>query len=225
PSKSNGAGLLHPRISFGKANAGGFPAILVDLLFIDVTDSIRGRGLLKKKGTPSYDSDWAENGEPNGTDPHYGCNLFILELAVGKPKAWAVIVPPAAQRYSNDTNVLLFFPPAQRPYTSTLDCDYANPSLERYSKDPPTYGPFFFYVLGKDKTTGRDRFTIRNYPETGFEGQLVASGKPVILVIPFPHTESDKVNYGRAAEADLKKLLSALVRVIWEKVLPGSKRP
>jgi hypothetical protein len=221
--KSNSAkgALLHPRITLKpKPGPGNFPDVLVDTRFIDVTEALRSQYPNKLGGKGGYDTPWPQDSEPNKNDPHYGCRLFILEMTVGKPKAWAVIVPEAARRDRAPVNVLLFFQPAmQVTYQGTLDCYYANPSLQRYSKDPPTWAPFFVADLGFDKAAQRQDYNFRKFPETGFEGQLTKSGKPLVMVIPFPHTEGahgEIINYGKAVEASLGELLDSLLRVIWD---------
>lgn len=158
---------LHPRVTL-QVRPGKLPNVRVDIMFIDVTHVL-------KKGHKRQDYALADyehlespidfqSGEPSArirgsTNPdpaefHHGCQLHIFEMTLGRPKAWAVIVPEALRTKREKCNLLAFFQPTLGPkpigkylidYTDTLDCrGYFAPHLPRYSRDPQAEGPSYF---------------------------------------------------------------------------------
>jgi hypothetical protein len=205
----------HPRVTVTRNQPGDWK-LSVDLMFVEFTNVVRGDGKLRDYDEVFYQVDGVSEFEPN--DNHHGCELHIYEKTQGNPKAWAIIVPKAAlnARERGSYNVLVFLQPAlqeweTRDYTDAETCSYKDPNLPRYSHDPARWGPFFYQE--QQKPDGTKWFLRKGWPYAGFEGQLAASGKPVLLVMPYGM--GAKNDYGDAVTADLKGVLASLITALW----------
>jgi hypothetical protein len=97
-----------------------------------------------------------------------------------------------------------------------MDCNYDAPNLPRYTKDPPTWRPFVFarskMIPGDDAKHGQSDFNnVLN--SGGFEGQLVASNKPVLLVFPIPQGEATQTR--RATDHGLVTVIQSLLTALF----------
>jgi hypothetical protein len=205
---------VHPRIHFGLGAPNQPPQINVDLTFIDLTTALRANGR-KKSGSGntdpfvSYDRNEGPDYEPNPNDIHYGCELHVLELTRGKPKTWLVVVPRAARAAGlSSLHALVFYRPAFVAYTDTGNIDLlAVDVLAAHLRDSLKCAPFFWW--------GCSAAPKWQFPNAGFEGQLDASGKAIILVIPLPHADVDTEGKTRATAARLRELLTSLLVALW----------
>src|SRR5262249_33772620 len=124
----NGTGrLLHPRLSLKPSTPGLFPLIQIDLTFIDITEFSRANKNLVEYVEDRKSDELAK--DPPESDIHYGCKLYVLEHTAGKPRAWVVIVPEAANRRTSrhatapprtKFNLLVFFRPVFNGYEPSL---------------------------------------------------------------------------------------------------------
>ena len=205
---------VHPRIHFGLGAPNQPPQLNIDLTFIDLTSALRANG--RKKSGPnnpdpfvSYDRNAGPNHEPNPSDIHYGCELHVFELTRGKPKTWLVVVPRAARASGlSSLHALVFYRPSFVGYTDTGDVNLlASDVLIAHLRDPPKCAPFYWWGCG----TAPEWWL----PYAGFEGQLDASGKAIIFVIPLPHGDVDIGGKTRATAARLRDLLASLLVALW----------
>jgi hypothetical protein len=218
---------LHPRIKFGAHGVDQLNLITVDLTFVDVTSPAIAQGLLNK-----YQADWRNyprrgapsvephSGEPEPGDPHHGCTLRILELTAGEPTAWAVVIPAAVKSSISSFNIIQFFAPAGVAYLSALNVSSKSPyntTLPRYTRDPPIWRPFRF----RSSQIQTDAPLIEPYGYGGFEGQLAASNKPVLFVIPLSPGEVTRTK--RATDPGLMPLLGSLLTALFSDGHIGSE--
>ena len=243
----------HPRVRAIEPRPGLLPRVWVDITFIEATDIVRNTTAPPGPGLPAlsllcnYDGSYGTlddhcpeptaNGSKQSPDSktlHHDCELHIYEMTMGKPRAWAVVVPKAARTGGSTCNVLVFFQPTEgREYTGVLDCPCYQkwPHLPRYTRDPQDEGPFYYQTInasspemlqffktaqwaGSSPPTTEQlaemqkRYWQWSHPPTGFEGQLAASGKAVVLAMPFPHGATN--DYGVAQTNGFGYLMSAL---------------
>jgi hypothetical protein len=221
-------GPRHSRVNLQQARPPY--GIKLDLTFIDVTSLLDREKKLTDYREPAYAVNGLRDPGWDGKDEsqiHHGCQLRVLQMTNGNPKCWAVVIPPGLDGGRVRFNVLVFFQPAlltehekKHPYTSALDCSgLIAPNLPRYTRDPPAWGPYYY-----QERTNRS-FIRRPHPYTGFEGQLAASKKPVLLVMPYPKNDSQgRTSYGDALKADLPKVLRSLLYALWAGGAIGDKQ-
>lgn len=211
--------VVHPRINFGASAPNQPPQINVDLTFIDLTSALRANAATKNKEQNQfqfYDRNEGTAYEPNTSDIHYGCELHVLELTRGKPKTWLVVVPRAARVAGlSSLHALVFYRPSFVGYTDTGDVDLtAFNVLASHFRDPLKCAPFYWWGCGAAPQW--------NLPNAGFEGQLDASGKAIILVVPLPHGDVDTEGKTRATAARLGEILASLLVALWSNGAVGA---
>jgi hypothetical protein len=199
-------GLLHPRFVAPRAiGAGRTMQILVeiDTTWLDLTEYAKAFAL--DRGRISAFAKAAKS------------RLIILENARGggglMATTWILLVPPAVTPGADRINVFLFFrPEITKPpdsmYKNTDDVPFANRFL-RYAQAPSHAGRYF------DPGKGFWPFVL-----CGFDVQLVASAKPVVMLFPMPHVTS----FGAITTSHLTRsgsgtsgpsILDHLLRSLW----------
>jgi len=191
PAKLNPSGGWGPRVTHAagigvEKKAGGAMQLRLDLRFLDVTD------YAAKKGA-TY-------------SPTHGSRFAVLEYTGGKPACWAVLLPPSipAKAGPEEPGVVMFLrPTGKAAYTNTDDLATGLDSMfPRYVGDQPKVPP--------EQLGAPDLFP--SYQECGWERQLVASKKKVILLFPLPHGS----DHGAAAGPTAASLTRSAVIALWD---------
>lgn len=212
---------LHPRIVVGN----GKPPyrLSIDLLFVDVSLCMKKKGKLASYLDPAYLVEGRNEFvfPPNTVDGkksliHHGCQVRIFQMTMGRPACWSIVVPPNLPEDASGYNVLVFYQPTLigAEYKSAADCQFHHDeNLPRYTRDPPVWAPYYW----ARRVDGS--FYRVSWPHTGFEGQIAASRKPVILMMPYPHGEN--MDFGDAITRQLPMLVESLLRALWGAALIG----
>ena len=202
PIWGNQKGLqgLHPRFRLGdvKVSGNGVVALRLDTLFLNVTGT--------KAVSAQLD---AQFGTPFHTLPTK-CRYDIVEYTRAVPgtfgiATWAVITPPSAKPFDEqDLKFLLFFTHELKPY---IDSDHVNyHRLTQYFATPANVASFF------------PDGNYSAYPNFGWEEQLIKSGKPVIILFPFPKEDpfGDMASpLGAGDKPDFPTILQSLMVCMW----------
>lgn len=217
---------LHLRIQPATASTAQLARFSIDLAYIDVTDVIR----TQSEHLATYDRPHAtfdlDEGEFEPKDMHHGCSLHVYERTAGDPRAWCAVVPPAVREAGDDeVSFLVYYRPSYPGYKSAVDTEFAGNRLNRQTRDPPKWGPFFARKHGSPFRNKEEyEFDYESYedgPEeaprswyafsfTGFEGQLAASRRKVVLLLPLPTA----TEFTAASQADLRETLASLARAM-----------
>lgn len=228
PVKSGFSGLataaypLHPRIDI--LNAKPPYSLGVDLLFINVILSLDPRKYDSYKepiATVEGRSEFAFLPKAGGEARmiHHGCRMQIYQMTQAEPACWAAVIPPNIPPDVREFNVLVFFQPTmlrEKGYARASDCPFNEATnLPRYTRDPAVWAPYYW----ARQADGGARWV--QAPHTGFEGQLAASGRPVILVMPYPKGEQGA--YSEASGIHLPSIIESLLRALWNDTEIGLK--
>lgn len=182
---------LAPRLSVARSGAARTPPgvyrLGLDVEFLDMTSY----WLAINAGGPLFTTT-------------QGSQLVILERTRGTPAAWVVLVPPLARAASaQSTGLLMFLRPTSDTHTSVDDLGPKLAGAARYLGDQVAVPPFGMGKLGE--------FPDYDH-QCGFERQLVASGKPVVLAWPFPNGG----DYGAVITASMPDMIRSLVVALWD---------
>jgi len=165
--------------------AGGAFQLKLDVAFLDVTSYVKSKG--------------------GGYTPQHGSRFAILEYT-GKngPPCWAVLLPPAipAAGGPEEPGALLFLRPTGKvAYHNSDDVGPAITGMfERYVGPQTSVPPSGLGGSG----------SFPNYQNCGWERQLVASRKQVILVFPLPMGSDHGDATGPRATGLVRSVLTAL---------------
>jgi hypothetical protein len=194
PLKQRTTKRYHPRLSEPTTAASGKTKLfdlLLDLRFLDLTDMAKSLGKLDAfKLLPSHP-----------------CDIRVYEDTHSRPEpvTWIVAIPRKTQE-SRKMGVFLFYRPEILPPK--------DPAFPRY-KDTRTAPSERWnrYLLSSDDTepffVNSAKAFVEN-PRCGFEQQLHASGKNVVMVMPLPHVTSYGLGEGPPTVNTVKALLDAM---------------
>ena len=140
----------------------------------------------------------------------------------GGPLIWFAIVPEICRTQSS-VSCLLFFRPTGHYSYSSIEQPHDMYSLNRYLISPDKVEPadawargrfFKYYPVGKTSPEMYKDICV------GMEAALVNSGKPAVILIPWP----SGTNYGIAATADMKEIVKQVFRLLHSKGFIGERR-
>ncbi len=184
--------------------------------FVDVTDYWFDQNHAKPKNKQTLGLDWAEIYEADHAheDPADGSRLVVLGYTDGKPGLWFATVPSALRTPASDRiGCLIYYRPANYSYTRVLD----DPKHSMYALDRYLLTTREDSLGGKTASKFMDEIEVkhkqRDYPflRVGMEQALRRSGKPVLLLKPWP----SGTDFGRAVTTDLPQIIEQALRFLW----------
>lgn len=219
PRRSSIAGLdQHPRIESAAYEAGNPSKVVIaaslDLDFLDVTAHVEALG-----AGEGQLGEFRTFARQNNT----GCTIRILEHTGGRPVTWPVILPPGLPDQTA-TNVLLFLKNEALDHVTAAgvqDGSYQNSDDANYTRalfgywtNPRQVGKY----VGEENDTSYD-----NYPQFGWDAQLIQSRKPVVVLFPIPHSTDFGVL--DRPSADSKRLIESALRALYaERLIATGQR-
>ncbi len=138
-----------------------------------------------------------------------GMQLEALGYTSGDPKLWFASFCPAKLEQSANVSCLAFFRPATEGYTR-IDQRHYNYRLTRYLLAP---------IAGATDSTEADVFlhdkrnpkNVQMSLRAGFERALLRSGRPLVMLHPWPNGS----DFGHAVGMRLPALATAATRLLW----------
>jgi hypothetical protein len=148
-----------------------------------------------------------------------GTELVALGLTSGTPLIWFASIPKACTT-TDSISGLVFYRPANYIYSTMDDSQHATSgqfALNRYLLRPRKQPAFWWnndryanITTAQHDTVPTASFSY-DWLCAGFENALDRSGKPVVLLQPWP----SGIDFGTAKTASLPELVAAAIRILW----------
>ncbi|EYF00476.1 hypothetical protein [Chondromyces apiculatus] len=141
--------------------------------------------------------------------------LVVVGSTGASPLIWFACVPDACHApLRPGISALVFFRPSNYAY-SRVDEPHDAFGLNRYllapvatdEIDPAAPPPYW----ARDQFTADPQGSLWAWLRCGFERALASSGKPAVLLIPWPSA----LDFGRATSAELPVLAEGVIRLLW----------
>jgi hypothetical protein len=157
------------------------------------------------------------------SDHTKGVGLLVLGYTGGKPLIWFASIPKAVQETAKtEISCLVFYRPSNDTYTR-VDQQHSQSRLNRFLLKPDGLHADYWKrdVFSAYFPKGpKGKPELYAYLRAGFEDALTRSGKPVLMLHPWP----SGLDFGDAATAKLPQLCEAAIRFLWSAQAVAKKR-